>query len=118
MRYIGLLLATLFAIGCGTGAGSDPQKIAGALTPPSIMAFTPSDVPVNSVPFTMMVKGTNFGTDAVAFWHGTPQFTTFVSSTQIMVNITQDDLTFSGAVPIYVRTGGMNSNTVNFNVTF
>jgi len=118
MRYVGLLLASLFAIGCGTpGMGNhNPGSITQSFSPPSIMALMPGSVPVNSVPFTMTINGSNFGTDAVAFWQGTPQFTIFVSSKQLLVNVTEADLMFAGLVPVYVRTAGLNTNTVDFNV--
>jgi hypothetical protein len=116
--YFGLLLLSLFAIGCGTTRPSsgDPFKIF-VVSVPSIMTLTPNSVPVNSVPFTMTINGSNFGTDAVVFWHGIPQSTFFVTSNQLMVKVTDTDLMFTGLVPIYVRTGGQNSNTVDFDVT-
>ena len=33
-----------------------------------------------------------------------------------MVKVTDADLMFMGMVPVYVRTGGQNSNTVDFDV--
>jgi hypothetical protein len=119
MRYSGLLLVTLLTIGCGTPASSgnhDPLVMT-AFTPPSIMTLTPGSVPVNSVPFIMTINGSNFTTDAVVFWQGTPQSTTFITSNQLIVKVTDTDLLFTGLVPIYVRTGGQNSNTVDFDVT-
>jgi IPT/TIG domain len=117
MRHIGLLLVSLLSSGCGTGAGNhDPLSLSSTFAPPSITTLTPESVPVNSVPFTITVNGSNFGTDALVFWNGTPQFTIFVTPNQLMANVTDTDLSFAGLVPIYVRTGGLNSNTVNFNV--
>lgn len=81
------------------------------------MTLTPGSVPVNSVPFIMTINGSNFTTDAVVFWQGTPQSTTFITSNQLIVKVTDTDLLFTGLVPIYVRTGGQNSNTVDFDVT-
>lgn len=81
------------------------------------MTLTPGSVPVNSVPFVMTINGSNFTTDAVVFWQGTPQSTMFITSNQLMVKVTNTDLMFTGLVPIYVRTGGQNSNTVDFDVT-
>jgi len=86
-------------------------------TPPSITMLTPGSVPVNSVPFTMTINGTNFLTDAVVFWQGSPQSTLYITSNQLMVKVTDADLMFMGMVPVYVRTGGQNSNTVDFEVT-
>lgn len=117
MRYIGLLLASLLTIGCGTGAGNhNPHSIVSIFAPPSITTLTPNSVPVNSVPFRMTINGSNFGTDAVVFWNGTPQFTIFVTSKQLMAAVTDTDLLFAGLIPIFVRTGGQNSNTVTFDV--
>jgi hypothetical protein len=122
MRYFGLLLVSLLAIGCGTPglnhdpANNGPLKVA-ILSSPSIATLTPDSVPVNSVPFAMTINGSNFGLDAVAFWQGTPQSTFFVTSNQLMVKVTDSDLMFMGLVPVYVRTGGQNSNTVTFDVT-
>ena len=77
----------------------------------------PNAAPVNSVPFTMTISGNNFGTDAIVFWNGTPQQTTFVTSSQLMVAVTDTDLMFVGFAHLFVRTAGMNSNTVDFDVT-
>lgn len=119
MRYFGLLLVSLLSIGCGTpgSSGSHDPLIMTAFSSPSIMTLTPDSVPVNSVPFTMTINGSNFTTDAVVFWQGTPQSTFFITSNQLMVKVTDTDLMFTGLVPIYVRTGGQNSNTVDFDVT-
>jgi IPT/TIG domain len=120
MRYIGLLLlASLLAIGCGSPAkGTDPHNsLVDVLNPPSIMALSPDSVPVNSVPFIVTVNGSNFGGDAVVWWNGAPLSTRFVTSNQLMGVLTSTDLMFAGQIPVYVRTGGQNSNTVVFNVT-
>jgi hypothetical protein len=121
MRYLILLLATLVAcglsLGCGAAAGMDPMKISNGSTPPAIEMLTPNTVPVNSVPFTVAVNGSNFGTDAVVFWHGTAHLTQFVSSKQVTTLLTETDLMFTGAIPVYVRSGGFNSNTVAFDVS-
>ncbi len=117
MRYVVLLLAGLLAIGCGTGSGNrDPLKFS-TFSPPFIAVLIPESVPVNSVPFTMTVNGSNFGTDAVVFWNGAPMSTRFVTSNQLMVAVTDTDLMFAGLVRVFVQTGGLNSNTVDFNVS-
>lgn len=122
MRCFSLLLATLvavtlFSVGCGNAAGNDPFKTTGNFMPPAIMSLTPPSVPVNSVPFTMEVAGTNFGPGSQVFWNGTPRFTRIVNSTTLQVSVTQTDLDYAGLVPIYVRAAGLNSNTVQFDVS-
>jgi hypothetical protein len=119
MRYFGVLLVSLLTIGCGNPRSStpgDPLKMF-VFSPPSITTLNPGSVPVNSVPFTMTINGINFGTDAVVFWQGTPQSTFVITANQLIVNVTATDLMFTGLVPVYVRTGGQNSNTVDFDVT-
>jgi IPT/TIG domain len=117
MRYISLVIACLFALGCGAGNGfQGPGSIVQTFSSPSITTLTPNSVPVNSVPFTMTIDGNNFGTDALVFWNGAPLFTIFVSSHEVLANLTQTNLMFAGLVPVYVRTAGQNSNTVRFNV--
>jgi hypothetical protein len=65
----------------------------------------------------MTVDGHNFGTDAVVLWNNTPQHTLFVNSTRLLVAITDTDLLLAGPVHVFVRTLGLNSNTVDFDVT-
>lgn len=118
MRFIGVLLVSLLLTGCGTSGSSksDPLRVF-ISSPPSITTLTPGSVPDNSVPFTMTINGSNFLPDAVVFWQGTPQSTLFVTPNQLMVKVTAADLTLMGMVPVYVRTGGQNSNTIDFDVT-
>jgi hypothetical protein len=118
MRYLPLLLASLVMIGCGSGSkGSDPRPLSVVPAPPSIVELSPPSTPVNSVPFFMTVNGSNFGTDATVFWNGVAQHTIFVTSNQLMVSITPTDVQFTGLVQVFVRSGGLNSNTFGFNVT-
>lgn len=118
MRYVPLLLASLVMIGCGSASNkTDPPQMVTVFAPPAITELSPTSVPVNSVPFVLTVNGTNFGTDAVVFWNGVAQHTVFITSSQLMVSLTETDLDFTGLVPVYVRTLGQNSNTVDFDVT-
>ncbi len=66
----------------------------------------------------MVVNGSNFSTGAQVFWNNVPQFTEVVNATQLQVSVTEEDLTLPGSVEVYVRNDGMNSNTVEFAVTF
>jgi hypothetical protein len=120
MRYLPVLLALLVMIGCGTAGKSnsgDPRAVSVFVLPPSIAQLSPTTTPVNSVPFLLTVNGTNFGTAAIVFWNGSPQHTVFMTSNQLVANITSQDLLFTGPVRVYVLDGGLTSNTVDFNVT-
>ena len=126
MRPIGFSSAALvfvlglISVGCGDPSHSPTPANGPARgvfsSPPSIAALQPNSVPINSVPFTMEVDGNNFAPDAIVFWNGTPLHTRFVSSQQLFADLTTADLMLSGRVPVYVRTGGLNSNTVTFDM--
>lgn len=117
---LSLLLLSFFCaglcVGCGGRPATDP-RLGTVFAQPSITSFTPNETPVDSVPFTMTVNGSQFGTDAVVFWNGVAQHTIFISSSQLLVQLTDADLMFTGLVKVFVHTGGINSNTMDFNVT-
>ena len=118
MRFTSVIFASLLAFGCGTGSGNDSHGFkTGTFSPPSITELVPNSVPVNSVPFALTVNGTNFLTDAIVVWNGTPLSTTFLSSNQLVAVLAATDLMNVGLIRVYVRTGGLNSNTVDFDVT-
>jgi hypothetical protein len=118
MRFTSVIFASLLAFGCGTGSGNDPHGLkTSTFSPPSITGLVPNSVPVNSVPFALTVNGTNFLTDAIVVWNGTPLSTTSVTSNQLVAVLGATNLMNAGLVRVYVRTGGLNSNTVDFDVT-
>ncbi len=120
MRFLPLLLASLILIGCGSpvsNKGSDPRVVSVVVLPPSITQLSPATTPVNSVPFLLTVNGTNFDTGAIVYWNRTAQHTIFLTPSQLVVSITPQDLLFTGLVQVYVLSGGLTSNTIDFNVT-
>jgi IPT/TIG domain len=112
---VGFALA--LSLGCGTTTHDLKATFGTSFTPPALNAIDPATVPVNSTPFVLTLKGHNFGRDAIVFWHNVPHTARFVSSTELQVSVTADDLTIFGLVQVYVQTGGMTSNTVDFDVT-
>jgi len=118
MRFITVLLLIVFSVACGNGKRSETlgPRAGFGVSSPSIVALTPNSSLVNSTPFTMTIQGSNFGPDAIAFWNGTAQQTTFVNSGQLLVTVTEADLMFTGLTHVFVRSGGFNSNTLDFNV--
>jgi hypothetical protein len=115
-----VVLASLI-IGCGGGpdpaSKRHPPTLIDVFNVPAIAELVPASVPVNSVGFTLTVNGSDFGTDATVFWNSVAQHTIYVTSGQLIVTVTPEDLQMSGPVPVYVRTEAQNSNTVDFNVT-
>lgn len=109
---------TLLIVGCGAPGATRATFTTSIAGPLAITSLAPNNAPTNSVPFTMVVNGNNFDTGAQAFWNNVPQSTVFVSANQLMVNLTATDLSFPGSAQVYVRSNGLNSNTVEFSVTF
>ena len=117
MRSASLLLAVLLTLGCGTPMHDPKVTFTTNFSPPALTGLVPNAVPVNSSPFVLTVNGNNFGRDSVVFWNDVPQSTRFVGSTQLLVEITADDLTQFGFAQVHVLTAGLTSNTVDFDVT-
>jgi hypothetical protein len=109
--------ALVLSMGCGSTTHDLKGTFGTSFTPPALNTLDPTTVPVNSSPFVMNLNGHNFGSDAVVFWNNVPHMSRFVSSTELQVSITADDLTTFGLVHVYVQTSGMTSNTVDFDVT-
>jgi IPT/TIG domain-containing protein len=113
---VGLLVAlALMSAGCGysskyMGGGG------GAMGSPTITELVPNNAKAGGMAFTLTVNGSGFGTDAVVYWNGAAQSSMYLSANQVTAQITASDIMSPGMVPVYVRTGGMNSNSVTFTV--
>jgi len=117
MRFA-LLFIVLVATGCGAGSNAHPTMFLGSgISPPALTALVPSTAPFGSPTFTLTVNGNNFGLDATVYWNGSPTKTIFVTSNQLMAQITDVDMQISGMVPVFVRSAGLNTNTVVFDVS-
>ncbi len=110
-----ILLGSLLVLslaGCG-GYGSGPMNGAAV---PSVSQLSPASVVHGSAPFAMTVAGANFGTDAVVYFNGNPVQTAYGTTTQVTAQIPAADLTAAAMVPVYVRTNGLNSNSMTFTI--
>lgn len=105
-----LLLLTLG--GCG-GYGSGPMN--GAVMP-SLSQLSPASVMHGSATFMMTVVGASFGTDAVVYFNGNPVPTAYGTTTQVTAQVPAADVTAAAMVPVYVRTNGLNSNSMTFTI--
>ena len=117
MSRIGLLflIAVIFSVGCGYGSHNNYMGGSG-MGGPQIMQLQPNMTKAGGQAFVLTVNGSGFGTDSVVYWNMQPQTSTYVSGTQVTAEITAADIMNVGMVPVYVRTGGRNSNSMNFDV--
>jgi uncharacterized protein (TIGR03437 family) len=124
------ILATdlnLNAAGSANVSVSDP--VAGGLTSNTV-AFTitaPNPVPTITLldpvaaiagdpAFTLTINGSNFLSNSVVKFNGTDRTTTFVSTTQLTINVTAAEIANSGSITISVfnpAPGGGTSNAVS-----
>jgi hypothetical protein len=117
MSRITLLLAALiFSVGCGYGSHSNYMNNSGGMGAPQIANLQPAMTAAGGQAFMLTVNGSGFGTDSVVYWNAVAQATTYLGPGQVTAAITAQDIMNSGMVPVYVRSGGRNSNTVNFDV--
>jgi len=110
---LGLLMTlTLLIAGCG-GYGSNNMGGGGA---PSITSLNPNMKNVNDPAFTLTVNGSGFGTDSVVFWNGAALPTSYGTGAMVTAQVAAVDVMNAGMFPVYVRSGGKNSNMINFTV--
>jgi hypothetical protein len=117
MSRICLLVFTamIFSVGCGYGSHSN-YMTGGGMGAPQIMQLQPAMANAGGPAFTLTVQGTGFGTDSVVYWNMVAQTTSYDSGTQVTAQITASDIMNQGMIPVYVRSGGKNSNSMNFTV--
>ncbi len=109
-----MVLFSLYTAGCG-GYKSPSSTMMGGGTA-TISELAPSSATAGTPGFTLTVNGSGFGTDAVVYWNGVIHSTMYVTGNQLTTAISAADIATKGMVPVYVRTKGQNSNTVNFTV--
>ncbi len=112
IRCVLLLGILLLTAGCGYSS----RNYMNGNGMPNITQLTPQSAMAGEAAFVLDVIGTGFGTDSVVYWGGMTRMTAYVSTTQVKANITAADITNAGTVPVYVHSGGANSNSVNFTI--
>jgi len=106
-----LLLLTLLVAACGYGS-----HYMGGAGSPSIASLTPNMASAGDAAFTLTVNGSSFGTDSVVYWSGAALPSSYATTTQVTATVSATDLMTAGTFPVYVRSGGRNSNVMNFTV--
>lgn len=109
-----LVMLTIFSVGCGYG--SHNYMNGGGMGGPQVTQLQPNVATAGGGAFTLTVNGNSFGTDSVVYWNTVPQSTTYLSGNQVTAEITAADIMNAGMVPVYVRSGGRNSNVMDFDV--
>lgn len=107
-----LLTLTLFAAGCGYGSHYN----GGNGTAPGITSLNPTMANAGDPAFTLAVNGTGFGTDSVVYWNGAALPSSYGTGSQVTAQVSGADVMNAGVFPVYVHSGGKNSNMMNFTV--
>jgi len=107
------------ALSSPLGLSATQRELIGTAGAPTITTISPASKAYGDAAFTMTVNGTNFFTDSVVNFNGSPRATAFVSGTQLTASVPATDLTTVGTDSITVVTlapGGGTSNSPTFAV--
>ncbi|MGH8398466.1 MAG: IPT/TIG domain-containing protein [Gammaproteobacteria bacterium] len=108
---VGTYKATVQVKGCSDQActqlvGDSPQNVSVTYTVTkstfAIAGLSPSTAIVGAPAFVLAVKGSDFTPQSTVLWNGTPQPTTYVSDTQLTVQISTAQIAMTGNYSIYV----------------
>ena len=110
------LLGSLLTANCGGYGSKSNNMMTNPGVGPAITQLMPNTAMSGGPAFMLTVNGSNFGTDAIVYWSSTVRNTTYISGNQLMAAISASDIAMKATIPVYVRTNGQNSNTVNFMV--
>jgi Protein of unknown function (DUF4038)/Calx-beta domain/Putative collagen-binding domain of a collagenase/IPT/TIG domain len=86
---------------------------------PSLAAIAPTRTLMGGAGFTLTVTGNNFGASSVVKWKGLPRATTFVSPTELTIDVSANDLATAGTAAVTVfnpSPGGGTSAAATFTI--
>jgi hypothetical protein len=86
----------------GPGSASNPAGLAIVNPAPTITGLSPKTIRAGSAAFTLVVTGTNFVDGAIVRWNSADRPTAYISSTQLIVNISATDIATPGTAVITV----------------
>ena len=113
IRLCLLLTLTLALLTAACGYGSHSMGGNGA---PNITTLSPNMATAGDPGFMLTVNGSGFGVDSVVFWNGTALPTAYGTTTKLTATVSMADVASAGMFPVSVRSGGKNSNMINFTV--
>ena len=111
--YWGVLFAALGAlVGCGSGSNSVQQNPV-----PLISSLSPASATIGASAPAVTIHGSNFASTSAATYNNVVHTATFLSATQLQIQLTTADLASVGSFPVVVTNpspGGGPSNSANF----
>ena len=119
--FMGISLSLLMAmVGCGGGGGGGATITPPNNNPvPSISGLSPASATVGAAAQTLTINGTNFLSTSTATYNDMAHTTTFVSATELTIQLSATDQMTAGNYPVVVTNpapGGGSSTAVNFTV--
>ena len=115
-----LMIASLIVMLPSCGGGGTSGVGGGTPNPqPSITSFVPDSVAAGSQQPIVLVNGTNFVFYSTVMFNGTLRLSSYVSATQLSVQLQNSDVAATGAFPVTVTNpppGGGTSAAQNFAV--
>lgn len=103
----------------GGGASNTVNFVVGNPVP-AITSLSPPSLPVDSPPQPLVIDGTGFVSSSTVTYNGASRNTTFVSSSELTIELTSADLSVAGSYPVFVTNPaplGGQSNVVQFVVS-
>lgn len=124
LTLLAIILALLL-VACGGGSSGSANSGGGQPPPPpsnpvpAIVSLSPNSANAGGAALTVTVTGYNFLSSSSVQWNSSARSTTYISSTQLQVQITAGDVANSGSATLSVTNptpGGGNSGSVEFTI--
>ena len=100
-------------VGTPTPGGGTSSELGLVLSNPSptVKSLSQTSAAAGGAAFTLTVTGTNFTPGSIVQWNGTNQVTTYVSATQLTVQITAAEIAAAGSATVSVLNGSPGGGT-------
>jgi len=97
----------------GGSVASNAISVTVADAPLALASLAPAFVTAGGPAYVQTVLGTGFSASSTENWNGSPRATTFVSTTQLRVQVTAADIASLGSASVTVVNGGSAPGTSN-----